>query len=140
MSEVFRKSAMVPLGLLHTAIHDFEFEGFFFPKRTIFLSNLYHILQDEGYWGDPENFRPERFLTQEGKYRKDERLIPFFIGKRNCPGEALAMVEYFLFFTGIMQNFEFSLDPSKPTPDISPRSGFILPPPKHELIIRERPY
>ena len=33
------------------------------------------------YWGDGTTFRPERFLDEAGKCRKDERLIPFGVGK-----------------------------------------------------------
>ena len=36
---------------------------------------------DGDYWGDPEEFRPDRFLTPEGTLRKDERFIPFGRGK-----------------------------------------------------------
>ena len=38
-------------------------------------------------WGDPENFRPERFLDAEGKFQKPEHVTPFGIGKAvhfNC--------------------------------------------------------
>lgn len=140
MCEVLRKSSMVPLGLLHTALEDIKFEEFVFPKGTIFLSNLYHILQDPKYWGDPQNFRPERFInSNDGTFRKDPRGdMVFFTGKRSCPGSTLAMTEFYLFFTGILQQFEFSLDPNEPVPYIGPRSGFILPPPKHKLLVKER--
>ena len=45
-------------------------------------------------------FRPERFLDNNGQIIQDEHLIPFSIGKRRCPGEALARIELFQFFTG----------------------------------------
>jgi len=34
---------------------------------------------DQSYWGDPDVFRPERFITAEGKYKADDRNIPFGI-------------------------------------------------------------
>ncbi|CAG7832972.1 unnamed protein product [Allacma fusca] len=123
MWEVLRKSSMVPLGLLHTATDNFKFEGYFFPRKTIFLTNLHFIHQDPLYWKDPENFRPERFINANGQFQRDEHMIPFFIGKRVCPGESLALQEYFLFFSGILQKFEFSLNPDEPVPDIGPRAG-----------------
>jgi methyl farnesoate epoxidase/farnesoate epoxidase len=36
---------------------------------------------DKKYWGDPEAFRPERFLDSNGKFVKPERVIPFGFGK-----------------------------------------------------------
>jgi cytochrome P450 len=34
-------------------------------------------------WGDPEVFRPERFISNEGKLLKSDALIPFGSGKKN---------------------------------------------------------
>jgi methyl farnesoate epoxidase/farnesoate epoxidase len=45
------------------------------------LPNLSSVLLDPEYWGDPEVFRPERFLDSEGNLVKEERFIPFGLGK-----------------------------------------------------------
>ncbi|XP_035711491.1 cytochrome P450 2C15 [Folsomia candida] len=138
MQEVLRKSSMVPLGLMHTALEDTHFKGYFIPKRTVFIFNLYQIHHEKKYWGDPDNFRPERFLCEDGTFRRDDHVIPFLVGKRSCPGESLAMNEFFLFLTGILQNFNFELQPGQSPPYLGPRSGFVLSPPKHELLVSER--
>merc|ERR1712117_125363 len=59
------------------------------PVGTDVLPNTYTVHMDSRYWGDPEKFRPERFLSG-GKFQGDERNIPFGIGKRRCLGEAFA--------------------------------------------------
>lgn len=136
VNETFRLSSIVPGDVLHSTTEKTKFEGFIFPKGTIIMPNLYQIHHDENYWGDPENFRPERFLNADGSFRKDERVIPFSIGKRVCVAEHLAQVEFFLFLTGILQNFD--LLPDHPLPSFKPKSSFVLCPQPYQLILRER--
>ena len=76
---------------------------------------------DQEYWKDPEVFRPERFM-QDGKFRVDERNIPFGIGKRRCIGESLARMENFLFFATMIKHFKFSCVDGV-MPDIRPVGG-----------------
>ena len=40
-------------------------------------------------------------------FRKDEHLIPFSIGKRQCLGESLAKAQLFIFITGIRKLYIF---------------------------------
>ena len=42
----------------------------------------------EKSWKDPKKFDPTRFMDV-GKFKRDERVIPFQIGKRVCPGESI---------------------------------------------------
>lgn len=43
-------------------LHNYEI-----PKNTTVLIGLKSILNDESFWKDPENFRPERFIDNETK-------------------------------------------------------------------------
>ena len=40
---------------------------------AVLFSNVYTVHMDQEYWKDPEKFRPERFLTNNGQYEADER-------------------------------------------------------------------
>ena len=51
------------------------------PKGTVVMSNIWHNHNDPSVWKEPETFRPERFLDEEGKYRPREEFTPFGIGK-----------------------------------------------------------
>jgi len=51
------------------------------------MVNLWSVHMNQDHWGDPEAFRPERFLDDQGKLLKNEHLIPFGIGKRSCLGK-----------------------------------------------------
>ncbi len=35
--------------------------------------DLYSVMHDPDYWKNPGEFRPERFLDEEGRYKPDER-------------------------------------------------------------------
>jgi hypothetical protein len=46
---------------------------------TVFV-NLWSFHSDTDFWGDPEEFRPERFLNEKGELLKDYSL-PFGAGQ-----------------------------------------------------------
>lgn len=138
VNETFRLSSILPGNVLHSTLGQTEIGGYTLPKGTIIMPNLYQVHHDEKYWGDPENFRPERFLNSDGSFRKSERVIPFSTGKRVCIAENLAQVEFFMFLTGILQNFVLTESPDYPLPGFKPKSTFILSPQPYKLILHER--
>ena len=118
--EIQRYASIVPQGVSHTVTKDVTVNGFTLPKDAMVVPLMKELLQGS-YWEDGETFRPERFLDSDGKCKKDDHLIPFsigelvlhnistqlqFSGKRQCLGETLAKAELFLFFTGILQQFQ----------------------------------
>ena len=46
------------------------------------------------------------FLDGSALTPPDERLMPFLMGKRSCPGQNLANMELFFYFTRILQQFD----------------------------------
>ena len=104
--EIQRHGNIAPLGVRHRTERDMMVNGQFIPADTMVTAIMAEILKGE-YWGDGEIFRPERFLDEAGSVRKDERLIPFSIGKRQCLGETLARTELFLFFTALVHAYTF---------------------------------
>lgn len=99
---------------------------------------LYSLFQDKEHWGDPEVFRPERFLDADGKFVKDEWMIPFGMGKRMCLGEVLARSVVFLFFTSIVQEFWLSVPEGDPKPSTVPLSGFTIAPAPFRVKVTKR--
>ncbi len=92
------------------------------PKGYLIGGLFKSILKGDQYWDEGSKFNPERFLV-DGEVKKNEKLIPFSIGKRVCPGESLARVEIFLFFAALIQNYSFeAVDPANP-PSLACRSG-----------------
>jgi len=84
--EIMRYTALVPLAVLHSTTEDVVVEGYRIPKNTLVMPNLYAAMHDP-VWGDPENFRPERFLLSDGTVnRHHEAHMVFSTGKRACLG------------------------------------------------------
>lgn len=138
--EVMRFSTLIPMGVIHTALEDVEFHGYTIPKGTLLMPNLYCVMKDPKIWGDPETFRPSRFLSPDGKSTvKNEAFLPFSIGKRVCLGESLARDELFLFLTTLFQTFRVTTVPGapKPTLDYIATSAVLMLKP-HELFLVDR--
>ncbi|XP_005111347.1 cytochrome P450 2U1 [Aplysia californica] len=136
--ETLRLANIVPLSLTHMVTEDTELRGYVIPKGAIVVPNLYSALMDEKVWGDPQNFRPERFLDSQGNIVKKEELIPFSLGRRVCLGEALAQMELILYLSTMFQRFEFlPADPSN-LPPINGVFGVTMPPEAFQIRCVER--
>ena len=61
---------------------DVVLQGFHIPANSIILPHL-DSSNHSAHWGDPFNFRPERFLDESGtKVIRQEHNIPFSMGKK----------------------------------------------------------
>jgi cytochrome P450 len=110
ISEMHRWTSFVPLSVTRMAGGDVQVGGYCIPRGSVIVANLHAIHHDPQVWSKPHEFNPDRFLSEDGKrFTKHEALIPFSIGKRSCPGEGLADMEVFLFFTAIMSHFSIHL-------------------------------
>ena len=105
--EIQRLGSIAPMAVPHRALSDIKVRGYKIPKNALIWSILYYIMRDPDYWTDPETFNPDRFIDSNGKVIKEERFVPFGIGKRVCIGESMAKTELFIIFTRLMQMFTF---------------------------------
>ncbi len=64
--EMFRHSTVIPAPTAREATEDFYFRGYLIRKGTAIVTNVHAVHFSESLWGDATNFRPERFLNDDG--------------------------------------------------------------------------
>lgn len=133
--EIQRIGNVVQLLLGRQTPKDISFGGYTIPKEAIIIPNLGSVMTDTKLWGDPENFRPERFMENS---QKPGAFIPFFIGKRSCIGEPLAKAELFLLLSGMLQRFEFTCPPGHELPPLKGVFGITNMPHPFSIQINPR--
>ena len=73
------------------------------------LSSLRAILHDPELFPDPEEFKPERFLNEDGSFRDDPTIaLAFGIGRRICPGRHFVDATLFIVASSIISVFDIT--------------------------------
>jgi cytochrome P450 len=77
-----------------------------YPYECINLRCLRAILHDPEVYPDPEEFKPERFLSPDGTVRDDPTLsLVFGAGKRICPARHFVDATIFIFTSSVLSVF-----------------------------------
>ncbi|KAG2140543.1 cytochrome P450 [Suillus bovinus] len=110
IKEVYRWKPNTPLGgprKLQNA--DVYRAGYYIPKGTIIMPNIWLLSRDQDSGIDPEVFSPERFLdTHVKKTAIDPYSYAFGFGRRMCPGRFLADNSVFMLVTSIVATVRIS--------------------------------
>ena len=78
---LYRHAQIGFTSLAHASVHDVKFRGYLIPSDAVILPDMDSIFHDSNIWGDPEQFRPSRFVSKDHTLLKQEAFVPFFIGK-----------------------------------------------------------
>ncbi|XP_074102402.1 cytochrome P450 18a1 isoform X2 [Cotesia typhae] len=136
--EVMRRSSIVPLGTTHATTRDVKFNGFTIPAGTQVVPLLHAVHMDPNLWAEPEDFRPARFLSAEGKVCKPEHFMPFGVGRRMCLGDVLARMELFLFFSSLLHTFDIKLPEGASLPSLRGNAGVTVTPDPFKVCLAQR--
>lgn len=138
LMEVARFFHIVPISGPRRALKSTKLGGYTIPKNTTILIGLRTVQMDKEYWGDPEAFRPERFLDENNKIINLERFVAFGQGRRRCLGENLARACLFTFFVGIMQKFRLEECHYCEKPSLKTLPGIVLTPQPYKVLFKTR--
>ncbi|KAE8738123.1 Cytochrome P450 CYP305 [Frankliniella occidentalis] len=138
LTEVMRINPIAPLSVPHSNTKDVELNGYTIPKGTMINLSLWVVLNDKAHWGDPEVFRPERFIGKDGAFVKDPWMANFGHGKRVCIGEAFTVQTAFLFFANVMNRLRISAPPGGEPLSTKPQPGLTCAPQNYTVLAEPR--
>lgn len=92
----------------HVATLDTSISGYSVKKGTVVFINNYELNLGEEYWHDAKEFKPERFVSADGKIVKPSHFIPFSTGKRTCIGQRLVQGFAFIMLATLLQKYDIT--------------------------------
>ncbi|KAI0267870.1 cytochrome P450 oxidoreductase [Gloeopeniophorella convolvens] len=116
--ELLRWHVIGPMGIPHYATADDWYEGYFIPKGSLLMSNLWQIANDASVYENPSDFLPERFLGADSPL--DPHAFVFGFGRRECPGQIFAGTSLYIFMSASLATLNF-----EPTPEGAPAPEFL---------------
>ncbi|KAG1679867.1 Urocanate hydratase [Nymphon striatum] len=119
LQEIERLGSVIPISLPRSCNKTVRWRDYIFPIRSSISWTLCSLHRNPKLWKNPESFNPNRFIDSNGKSFRPSYLMPFGSGRRACPGEALAKMEIFLYFTILVKNFHFECEKDKPIPPLT---------------------
>ncbi|KXS93762.1 hypothetical protein AC578_4729 [Pseudocercospora eumusae] len=140
IKEIIRWHIAVPEGLPHLTTEDCEFEGYFIPKGSLMIANIWAFAHDAEIYPEPSTFNPNRFLGD--KPEMDPRNFIFGFGRRICPGKLLADASLFLTIARTLAVFDIESpldeDGRPMIPHFDPEPGFVSHPAEFRARITPR--
>jgi cytochrome P450 len=91
------------------ALQNFEINGYTIPRGAQVTVSPWLMHRDQRYFEQPEEFRPERWASEQIKQLPKFAYFPFGGGPRLCIGNSFALMEAKLILATIVQRFHLDL-------------------------------
>ncbi|KAF7348409.1 O-methylsterigmatocystin oxidoreductase [Mycena sanguinolenta] len=106
--EVFRWRPILPFAIAHGTTDDDIYEGYYIPKGTMVLPNVWAMVHNESMYPNPDKFDPERFLNADGQINADDRILGFGFGRRACVGRYAADATVWATIVSVLSTFDIA--------------------------------
>lgn len=123
VNEAVRISPPIPFVERYTRTRT-QIGGIEIPAHMSLVVLMQSELVDPRTYPEPETFNPYRFLDEHTKI-KEPVVAAFSRGKRNCPGQDIALMSTALYVAEIVRHFE--LFPEQPNVDVPEYDGGLFP-------------
>ncbi|KAJ3504166.1 hypothetical protein NLJ89_g8080 [Agrocybe chaxingu] len=109
--------------------YDDVYEGYFIPKGSIVMPNIWHMLHDLEVYPNPGESNPDRFNGSDIKMEKGKDLV-FGFGRRVCTGRYFAEATLFAIVSTMLATCEVlpgqDADGKEVLPEFAYSSGAII--------------
>ncbi|TFY59702.1 hypothetical protein EVJ58_g5618 [Rhodofomes roseus] len=89
LKELLRCCPPIP-AVTRAPAQDDVHKGYYIPKGTVVVVNFWAMLHDKTRYDEPDQFRPDRWLSRDADVNTDPFEVIFGFGRRTCPGRHLA--------------------------------------------------
>eukprot|EP00253_Pinus_taeda_P020753 PITA_20753 len=131
VKETLRLYPPVAIAIPHESVETVTVGGYYIPKKTTLIANLWAIGRDPNVWGlDASEYKPERFMKDEHVNSTDQSdfsMIPFSAGRRGCPGAPMAIPTIELTLTQLVHIFNWRVEGDPSQLDMTEVSGASIP-------------
>ena len=114
VKETLRRRPVIPIAA-RKALAPIELLGYTIPAGSVLMVAIYLIHGDPELHPEPEEFRPERFLSSANQEQAGT-WIPFGGGVRRCLGAALAQYEMAVVLRTMLEEAALSAVDTRPEP------------------------
>ncbi|KAG1772927.1 cytochrome P450 [Suillus placidus] len=126
ISEALRWRPVSSDGLAHRTIKDVIWENYCIPAGTTVLGNHWSISRDPDVYPEPDAFKPQRWIDEQGDLRDDLKFFVYGFGRRVCPGQHVANRSVYIAVLLVLWAYKLTLDPTKPLEDMGFMGGSMV--------------
>ncbi|KAL0383721.1 UNVERIFIED_CONTAM: cytochrome [Sesamum calycinum] len=116
VKETLRLHPPAPL-IPRESTEDSTISGYHIPANTRLFVSIWAVGRDPKYWEDALEFKPERFLQEDGSVKgqldvrgQNYHFLPFGTGRRGCPGTTLTLLLVQTALAAMIQCFDWKVE------------------------------